>query len=349
MKDPRGFLERLPKWVIVIPLVVQWLWLSLRYRALALPSAANPAITSGGLVGEGKMEYFASMGAEALAATAASIGFVVDHSQAQIEASVCMAHAGLAYPLIAKPDLGLCGFGVRRIDSAAQLSDYLAAYPQGERLVLQAYVPFEGEAGIFYVREPDEASGRLLGLALRYFPRVVGDGQSAVATLIARDPRLQRLVRDALHRPTYDAAYIPAAGEVVRLATIGSTRVGGLYRDGHALITPALTAAVDAIARDMQHFHFGRFDVRYESEAILKTGQGFTIIEVNGAGSEAIEAWDPETPPLAAFGKIFRKQALLFKIAAANRERGFKPMRLSALARLHFRQQRLIPRYPPSN
>ena len=349
LTNTRGFLERLPKWVIVIPLVVQWLWLSLRYRALALPSAANPAITSGGLVGEGKMEYFASMGAKALAVTATSAAFVVEHRHTDAAAIACMSRAGLGYPLIAKPDLGLCGFGVCRINTAVELAAYLATFPSGERVVLQAYVPFEGEAGIFYVRMPGEEKGHLLGLALRYFPRVTGDGESSIATLIARDPRLQRLVRDALHRPTYDSDYVPAAGEIVRLATIGSTRVGGLYRDGQALITPALTAVVDTIARDMQHFYFGRFDVRYESEALLASGQGFTIIEVNGAGSEAIEAWDPETAPLAAFGKIFRKQALLFKIAAANRRRGFMPMSLKALARLHFRQQALIPRYPPSN
>jgi len=40
-------LERMPKWMICIPLTLQWLWLSLRYRSFTLPSAANPAITSG--------------------------------------------------------------------------------------------------------------------------------------------------------------------------------------------------------------------------------------------------------------------------------------------------------------
>ena len=46
------------------------LLLSLRYRSAVLPSVANPDITSGGLVGEGKTEYFRSMGSHALTATA---------------------------------------------------------------------------------------------------------------------------------------------------------------------------------------------------------------------------------------------------------------------------------------
>lgn len=346
---PRSALERLPKWLIVVPLLLQWLWLSLRYRGLALPSCANPAITAGGLVGEGKTEYFDGMGALARAATAGNGSFIVTGASDTDAAERCMQQAGIDFPIIAKPDIGWCGFGVQRIDDAAALARYLAAYPLGERVVLQAYVADEGEAGIFYVRHPGRDRGTVTGIALRHFPQVTGDGLSSIAALIARDPRLQRLGRDGLHRYDHDPARIPAAGERLRLSTIGSTRVGGLYRNGEALITPALIAAVDAIARDMPEFHFGRFDVRYASEDALRRGEGFTIIEVNGAGSEAIEAWDPELRPQAAFARIFAKQALLFEISAANRRRGFRPIGLRALARLHLRQQALIPRYPPSN
>ena len=61
-----GMLERMPKWLICIPLALQWLWLALRYQSLTLPTIANPAITAGGLVGEGKLEYFDGMGPLAL-------------------------------------------------------------------------------------------------------------------------------------------------------------------------------------------------------------------------------------------------------------------------------------------
>jgi hypothetical protein len=47
-------------------------WAALRQHGL--PSAANPGITSGGLVGEGKLEYFAAMGPLARAATADYLG-----------------------------------------------------------------------------------------------------------------------------------------------------------------------------------------------------------------------------------------------------------------------------------
>ena len=166
---------------------------------------------------------------------------------------------------------------------------------------------------------------------------------------MARDPRAGRAGSSALHDCRHDAGRIPAAGEVVRLATIGSTRVGGLYRDGGACITPQLTAAVDAIARDMPDFHFGRFDVRFDTLPGLSAGRGFTIMEINGAGSEAIQAWDPDIGLVAALKVIFQKQSLLFVIGDAMRGRGVRPVGLVKLIQLNLRQNRLIARYPPSN
>lgn len=343
-----GALERLPKWLICVPLVLQWLWLGLQHRCLTLPAAANPLLTAGGLMGEGKLECLRGMGPVARAATARTAALPNTGRLRDRDLEQAVARAGLAFPLIAKPDLGLCGYGVARVDSLADLRAYVAAFPVGEVVVLQEWLPAAGEAGIFYARHPAGA-GRIIGLALRHFPRVTGDGRRTVGALIAADARAARLFGSPRHASRLDAARVPAAGEVVRLATIGSTRVGGLYRDGAALITPELTAAVDAIARDLPRFHCGRFDVRFIDEAALCAGRGFTIIEINGAGAEAIHAWDPDTGLRRGFATIFAKQRLLFAIGAANRRAGARPLRLRALARLFTRQQRLIPLYPPSN
>lgn len=339
----------MPKWLICVPLVIQWLALSLRHGSTTLPSCANPAITSGGLVGETKLEYFRGMGAVAHAATARHCGVPPEMFSQMPHVRAAMATAGIAFPVIAKPDLGMCGFGVRRVADEAALAAYFAAFPPGQAVVLQEYLPQEGEAGIFYARDPEQAQGRIIGLALRYFPRVTGDGRSTVGELVAADSRAQRVAGRADHDLAVDAARVPAHGEVVRLSTIGSTRVGGLYRDGERHITPALEAVVDTIARDMPHFYFGRFDVRFDTPQDLAAGRGLKIMEINGAGSEAIQAWDPDTGLLRAFRIIFAKQALLFAIAAANRRRGHRPIGLRELAHLHFMQQRLLDAYPPSN
>ena len=342
-------LERMPKWLVCIPLTVQWLWLALRYQSLTLPTIANPGITAGGLVGEGKLEYFENMGPIALAATAPYCAVSTHKRHTGAELYDIMLRSELSFPVIAKPDMGLCGHGVRLIDNYSELLAYVSAFPANETVVLQQYLPQEGEAGIFYSRDPNAGAGRIIGLALRYFPRVVGDGQRTIAELIAADPRAQRLLTSPRHEASYNPDAVPAAQEVVRLATIGSTRVGGLYGDGHLHITAQLTRAIDTIARDMPAFYFGRFDVRFDTLSDLASGRGFSIMEINGAGSEAIQAWDPDTSVWAAFRIIFKKQRIVFAIGNAMRAKGFKPLGVLALAQLNQRQNRLITQYPPSN
>lgn len=343
-----GAFEQLPKWLNVIPMVAQWAWLGLRYRSLTLPSVANPAITSGGLVGEGKQEYFATMGAVARAATAA---YVVVRAQPGLELATVeerLRAAGITFPLVAKPDLGWCGYGVRLLAGPDELAAYLRSYPVGEDLILQRYLPEVGEAGLFYMRHPEDAQGQLIGILLRHFPRVVGDGRRTVGELLAADSRLQRTTGSRRHECRFEVDRVPGSGEIVRLSLIGSTRVGGHYEDGSSLATAALSDRVEAIARDMRQFHVGRFDVRYADLASLARGE-FTIMEVNGAGSEAVHAWDPKYSIAEVYGIVFAKQRRLFAIAAAMRRSGHAPISALELAALFLRQRRLMRAYPPSN
>lgn len=343
-----GLLERLPKWLVCFPLVLQWLWLAGKYKSSTLPSAANSNITAGGLIGEGKLEYFEGMGNVARAAVARYVSLRTESLPSREELEAVLKKANLGFPLIAKPDVGFCGYGVQLVQDVEALRNYCASFPRGERLVIQEWLSQEGEAGIFYVRDPETDQSALIGLALRYFPSVVGDGRQSIDQLMSANQRLSRL-RQAAHQLSVDGTRVPAFGEFVRLATIGSTRVGGLYKNGDAYITPQLVAAIDAIARDMPEFYFGRFDVRFDSLSELSQGAGFKIIEINGAGSEAIQAWDPATPLSQGLKMVFAKQRLLFQIGAARRGAGIKPIKLANLARLFWRQQQLIASYPLSN
>lgn len=344
-----GQMEQLPKWLNLIPMVAQWVWLACRYGAVALPASANPAITAGGLVGEGKSEYFGIMGQLARSFTADFAVFENGGEESLGAAEAAMGEAGIAYPVIAKPDIGWCGYGVRLVRNPEELKAYLHRYPREEKIILQRFIAYEGEAGLYYVRHPGAPRGQVVGILLRAFPRVVGDGQRTVGELIAAHPRAKRLGSDRLSEPCCDPSYVPAPEEIVRVSITGSTRVGGCYSDATSLITPELEEAIDRIARDMTELHVARFDVRYESLGKLSLGQDFKIIEVNGAGSEAVHAWDPRYSLAECYRIVFQKQRLIFSIGAAMRRRGHKPPSLYALAKLHFRQAQLIACYPPSN
>ncbi len=334
----KGAIERLPKWLLCVPLVVHWFWLGFRYRSLTLPSAVNPAIETGGLAGESKHACLALIG-PAFSRWVAHTAIVTPGD----DADAVRRAAGLPFPLIAKPDIGWCGYGVRRIDNATELARYDAAFPATASYLLQELLAGPGEAGLFYTREPGAASGCIVAIALRHQPQVRGDGVRSVGRLAAQDPRLAGRSLDGI-----DTSRVPDAGEIVLLAAVASLRVGGRYEDGARLMGPALSARIDAVARTMVGFNFGRFDVKFGSETDLQAGD-FHIIEVNGAGSEAIENWDPAKSLLEAFAGVLQKQAMLFALAQRWRMHGGRPAGVIPLARAWIRQQRLIGRYPPSN
>lgn len=299
-------------------------------------------------MGDSKSEYFRCMGALARACVAPWAVIEARGAASITAAMAAMEQAGLDFPIVAKPDLGWCGFGVRKVDDAKALAAYLALFPVGAALMLQQYLQQPGEAGLFYVREPGAARGHFLGILLRYFPQVTDDGVSTLGELVTAEPRLRHATDNPLHECRFDAAAVPAAGAVVRLSLIGSTRAGGRYEDGSELATERLLDRIEAIARDMPQFHVGRFDVRFATTQDLREGR-FAIIEVNGAGSEAVHAWDPKYTVAEVYRRVFAKQRVLFELGAAQRARGHKPVSALILARHYLKQQRLIRRYPPSN
>ena len=337
-----GLICRLPKPVLVVPMAAQWLWLSLRYGSLSLPSAADPSIAIGGLVGESKIDYYDQVEPGLRQWLARTAAIACGPTAAQ-DARAALVRLGLSFPVIAKPDIGWCGFGVRRLDDAAALDAYVEAYPAGETFLLQEYLDLPGEAGVFYVRWPEQPAGRLLSLTVRHPPHVVGDGVSSVRALVSRDDGLRG--RSALYQ---DLARVPARGQIVPLSTVWSFRMGGGYEASSGAITPALEETLDAIAASMPNLHVARFDIRFASASSLARGD-FRIIEINGAGSEAIEFFDPSVPFFAAYRGILAKQAMVFAIAARNRDRGFAPCGWRALLAAFRRQARLIELYPGSN
>lgn len=352
--------ERIPPFLFYLPLVLNWLRLGFRHRCLTLPTAANPSIFTGGMWGETKSSYFAGIptgqrrwiGEFVVVqkdAGSRSLGDDVD------KALRALNEAGLAFPLIAKPDIGWHGHGVQCLDNRAALERYMAHFPDSVPLMLQRWVPYGGEAAVLYARLPGEARGKILSLTFRYFPHVVGDGRSTLRTLIESDPRARwksslHLGADRSHSGLEPRALerIPERGEVVRIALIGNQRAGALYRDGHRYMTAALHERFDAIATSMPEFHYGRFDLRFEDVEALMRGESFSIVEINGIGGEAIDCWDPHLSVRKVYRRLVAQQRLLFSIGERNRARGFKPTTVAAFLVSLMRQGQLIRRYPAS-
>ncbi len=334
-----------PGWLFYAPVVAQWIYLGLRYGDMSLPTAANPLIDTGGLCGESKSEILTMAGPAARDWIAPWFTF-----RAGVDDPVPLAEAsGFGWPVVLKPDIGCNGTGVKLIRSATALAAAVPEYPRGVVLLIQKYVPEPGEAGLFYIRYPHEAEGRVTSLTLKFAPSVTGDGRSTLEALVLADPRASKVPQLYLPRLGARRAEVPAAGEVVPLVFTGNHCKGSVFVNGADAITPALARQVDAIARDIPGFHFGRIDVRYGSEAALRLGQGFTIIEVNGAGSEATHIWDARCTLREAYATQFAHYRAAWEIGRANRAAGHKTSGLRTMYRKWRLQLRLLASYPTND
>jgi hypothetical protein len=343
--SPLSFFEFWPGWLFYTPVVIHWLMLGLRYGDFSLPTAANPRITIGGLCGESKLSILSQVGPQAQALIATACG-VLARPDGAAAAEAAMDAFGLCYPVVVKPDIGCNGTGVRLVRDRAGMDRYLEAFPRGETVVLQHYVDEPNEAGIFYVRHPDEPHGRITSMTLKKPPAVVGDGRSTLRELILADERASLVPHLYLTRLAERLNTVPAPGERVQLVFVGNHCKGSIFQDGQALVTPALTAAIERLAGSMPDFFFGRIDVRFTSTVALRRGVGFRVIEINGVGSEATHIWDPSTTLLDAWRTQFFHYGAAFRIGAANRRRGLSSSGVRAMYRDWMNQRRLMAIYP---
>ena len=334
-----------PGWLFYAPVVAYWIALGIRYRDFSLPSAANPHISTGGLCGESKSSILDQAGPVALPWIARYARFRTGENDL-CRAIELMERDALSLPIVIKPDIGCNGTGVRLAEGKDALCVALAQFSRNVDLVLQELVPYEGEAGIFYIKHPSESSGKITSLTHKKAPILFGNGTSTIRDLIMSDSRTRLVPHLYLPRLHSRLDEIPAPGAPVRLVFAGNHCKGSIFTDGAQDITPALGTTIERIMSDFPDFHFGRIDVRYTSIASLRRGAGFKIIEINGVGSEATHIWDPSTRLRDAYKVQFDHYRQAFEIGAAQRASGFKSSGLRRMFRDWRTQRLLMSSYP---
>ncbi|KJY81811.1 D-alanine--D-alanine ligase [Vibrio galatheae] len=341
--------EFLPAWFFYTPVVLQSAALSVFHRDWALPLIANPAIKLSGMVGESKHDIFSCSGAQTqqwilpfvtLTKTHDSVEHLVDKALRQLK------NAGLKYPLVAKPDLGCRGVGVKLIHSDEQLHHYFDTFPTSGRFLLQQKSHYSAEAGVFYVRQPGEARGQIISITLKYSPRVIGDGQSTLRQLIERCPRAGKLQHLYLPRHQEQLDIVVPDQDEFQLAFAGSHSRGAIFRDGNQFITEALEQKLDQVLAEFDGFNYGRLDIKFKDIETLMNGHSFDILEINGASSEAAHIWDSDTPLVAIFTTLLKQYRLLYQIGSKYKKQGHQTPTLRALLQAWREEKRLTERYP---
>jgi hypothetical protein len=321
------------------------LWLAIKHRGLNLPTAANPGIFSGGIVGESKTAILKQLYLKNPNFTAESALVSGDTFEARLRSfdEACLS-LKLNYPFILKPDVGQRGVGVKLICTREQAEDYLRRTPAP--LVAQRYALGPFEVGVFYYRFPHEQRGHIFAITEKIFPVITGNGRSTIPELIRQDRRARFMAQTYLRRFQSRRHEILAFGETLKLVEAGNHAQGCIFRDGMRLCTPALAERMDEISKSLSGFYIGRYDIRFASEADLRAGQHFQIIELNGAASEATSIYDARNSLFAAYRTLFRQWNLVFAIGAANRRRGNAPTKLTVIWSEWRKYSRLAATYP---
>ncbi|MGH2553576.1 MAG: hypothetical protein ACRDEB_07660, partial [Chitinophagaceae bacterium] len=228
-----------------------------------------------------------------------------------------------------KPDIGMQGLSVKKLENENDVIGY--AHASKVNFLIQEFVPYENEVGIFYYRFPNEKKGHISGIVSKEFVSVTGDGSSRIIDLLKKDKRfilqlpvLKKTHTDALNK------ILPVNEEMV-LVPYGNHVRGAKFIDASHLIDDKLTRSIDAVCRQVSGFYYGRLDIRYHSWEELREGKIFSIIELNGAGSEPTHIYDPKHSIFFAWKEIIYHLNILWKISRMNHRQLKQPyMKTSA-------------------
>lgn len=342
--------EYWPTWAWYMPVVPWAAWLAIRHRGATLPTCCNPGIEQGGgIAGESKhaiVTRFVERGHTRRAERPAGVlKSVLISREASIEARFERAMHAIrndaelgGFPVIVKADKGERGHSVRVVRDEARLREVLIEISAD--VVVQAFHEGPHECGVLWVRHPGkretdtEALGSIYAVTHKEFPVVEGDGVRTLEEFILTHPRYRRQAGVFLDRFAADLSRVPERGERIRLAQAGNHAQGTLFRDGAHLMSPKLSAAIDAMVRDFGGLDFGRFDVRYTSEESLREGREFGIVELNGLTSEPTNMYDPGRSPVWAYGVLLGLWTRMYALGADRRASGGRAMGFVEIGRV---------------
>ncbi len=232
------------------------------------------------------------------------------------------AATNITFPFIIKPDIGMKGLGVAKIHDGEELAAYLKKNKTD--YIVQEYISHPNEVGIFYVRHPNEKKGSVTGIVSKEFLTITGNGKSTVGELIIENPRSHLQLNRLRKKYGSYLKTIPGNKEKITLMSFGSHTLGARFLDLSNAITPELTERVNAICQGVPQFYYGRLDVKLTSLEDFTQGINYSIIEINGAGSEPTHIYDSSHTIFYAWKEICRHWFLLQKISQANFCKGVK-------------------------
>ncbi|HKC37400.1 MAG TPA: hypothetical protein VKB95_15095 [Chitinophagaceae bacterium] len=299
--------------VVYGPLFPYWFFLCLKARSFFFFNTSNPTIKNGGFLMESKKEIYDLIPPAFYPPT---LFFRASASPEDVLRHV--KQINLKFPMVGKPDIGMKGMMVKKLENENELLLYIK--DSKVDFLVQEFIPYENEIGIFYYRYPNKEKGHISGIVKKEFLTVTGDGISTVEQLLLKNKRAV-LQLPVLRKAEKDKMNIILKNdEELILVPYGNHVRGAKFLDDSGLIDDELTTTIDLLCKKVSGFYFGRLDIRYNDWEELKQGKNFSIIELNGSGSEPTHIYDPRHSVFWAWKEILKHWKILYRISKLNHQ-----------------------------
>ena len=300
-----------PFWIFYFPFVFVWLYYSMRFRSFSYFCLANPGIEFGGFFQYSKGELLKKIAKQYLPDS-----YYFNHL------NEVPSILGIHYPFICKPDIGERGKGVVLVSSEEEWSD-LKKEIEGP-FIIQSYIDYTVELGVLYYKKPSGESG-ITSIVSKNFLSLTGDGESSIRSLINQNLRAYNRLEFLEEKFKNRLDEVLGIGQKLVLEEIGNHSRGTEFLSSNHLINRKLVRVFDGIAKNIQGFQYGRFDIRVKSIEDLYKGKNIKILELNGVNSEAAHIYDPKMSLLDAYSDVLYNLNIVYEIAKEQKSKGLRP------------------------
>ncbi|MFZ2150794.1 MAG: hypothetical protein WAZ12_00540 [Candidatus Absconditicoccaceae bacterium] len=316
------FFQKYSKWefrpgnISDIPVYIYYLYLVIKSGSLFFFSNINPCMQFSGFSGTSKYDDLKKFNKSMTPQT-----IFIKYGEPITDILNKIKKSGMQYPLIAKPDLGRTGRDIMKLNNTDDAQSYLSYIK--EDFLIQEFIDYPMEFGIFYYRFPDQNLGRISGITQKCFMFIKGDGKQKFSELVMNHPRARFYYRDLKLKYNKKRNDIIEKGKEIQLNYIGNHVRGSVFYDKSYLNNDKLEKVFDDLSKSLNGFYFGRYDIKVNNIQDLYTGN-FKIIEVNGIGSLPVHNLDPDYGMINAYKEIFRHREIIYKISKINYKKGYK-------------------------
>ena len=214
---------------------------------------------------------------------------------------------------------------VKKINSENELIHYLEKYPLD--ILVQEFLTEKKECGIFYLRFPDNQSGKITSITLKDFLHIIGDGKHTLEELVLLDKRAKNYLEIVKSNSSIPLDTVIKKDEKVQLSDIGNHSKGTQFINGNHLISEKLEETITDLNKQINGWFYGRIDVKYNTFEDLENGN-FKILELNGILAEPTHIYDAsKINYLQALKEMRVHWKQLYKIARINHDEKNIPYR----------------------